>query len=105
MRGPTVGRAPAMVRPARRLLQGRATATTIRLVPQHYESAEARWLEDNYFTLVERYGQAIRDQWIAVVGHDIVDIDSDAEALALRVTQERGEGSALFARVVADRIG
>ncbi|HEY7135694.1 MAG TPA: DUF5678 domain-containing protein [Acidimicrobiia bacterium] len=69
-------------------------------MPDHDTSPEDRWLRDRYAGLSDFDGR-----WIAVVDEEIVDYDEDPEALALRVTAERGMGVALFAAVVHDVIG
>lgn len=74
------------------------------MMPEHDLSSEAGWLLAFYDYLDDYEGQNLDGQWIAVVGEEIVDHDSDPEALALRVAATFGPGTALFASVVMDRI-
>lgn len=68
-------------------------------------TTEAAWLSRNYSTLSHHKGRDLRGSWIAVIGEKIVDSDKDPKALVERVNREHGEGRALFASVVAKRLG
>ncbi|WP_148590005.1 hypothetical protein [Streptomyces sp. WAC01526] len=67
-------------------------------------TVEAAWLSANYGSLRE-YQRDRQAHWVAVLGERVVDDGPDPEALVRRVTREFGPGQALFASVVAERLG
>lgn len=74
-------------------------------MPAHEVTDEADWLSANYGSLHDYRGVDLRGQWVAVLGRDIVGHDPDPEALVARVTRAHPSRHALFAAVVAERLG
>ena len=74
-------------------------------MPEHEMSVEAAWLTRMYGELADHQGRNFSNSWIAVVGEEIVDSDTDPVALTVRVSESYGEGGALFASVRPGRLG
>ena len=73
-------------------------------VPEHSPSIEAIWLADHYADLADHDGVNLDGQWVAVVGQEVVDHDTDPAAFVERVNSNREQGTALFASIRSDRL-